>query len=119
MMDEMTNQRLERLEREYHRLARQSRHWRLAGCLALIGAGVLAICGANQEKAAKSVEAEHFVLRDNGGKKRAVLEVNASGNLVFSLSDKNEKPRASIVVAKYPFGRTILGGRASLIPDIA
>jgi hypothetical protein len=98
-MDEMTNQRLERLERECHRLTHQARHWKLAGCVALIGAGVLAICGASQDKPVKSVEAEHFVLRDNGGKRRAVLEVNANGHVVLSLSDKNEKPRATIVVA--------------------
>jgi hypothetical protein len=98
-MDEMTNQRLDGLDRECHRLARQARYWKFAGCLALIGAGVLAICGANQERAAQSLEAEHFVLRDHGGKKRAVLEVNANGHVVFSLSDKNEKPRATIVLA--------------------
>jgi hypothetical protein len=98
-MDEMTYQRLERLERDWHRLTRQTRHWKFAGCLALIGASVLAICGANQDKPAKLVEAEHFVLRDNGGKRRAVLEVNANGHVVLSLSDKEEKPRAAIVVA--------------------
>src|SRR5262245_55411008 len=67
-MDESTNQRLERLERECHRLTRQGRRWKLAGCLGLIGAIVLAIGGASQDKPAKSVEAEHFVLRDTDGK---------------------------------------------------
>jgi hypothetical protein len=98
-MDDITNQRLDRLERECHRLTRQGRHRKLAGCLALIGAGILAIGGANQDKPAKSIESEHFVLRDNGGKRRAVLEVNASGMVVLSLSDKDEKPRAVIALA--------------------
>jgi hypothetical protein len=98
-MDEMTNQRLDRLERECHRLTRQARHWKLVGCMALIGVGVLAICGANQDKPAKSVEAEHFVLRDNAGKRRGVLEVNGGGLVVLSLSDKDEKPRAFIALA--------------------
>ena len=97
-MNEMTNERLERLERECHRLSRQGRHWKLARCLALVGAGVLAICGANQEKPANSVEAEHFVVRDSGGKRRAVLEVNANGMVVLSLADKDEKPRAVIAL---------------------
>jgi transposase len=61
---------------------------------------------------------------DNNTSERT-LRVAAIGskNWLFFGSDRGGETAAAclsiLASAKYPFGRTILGGRASLIPDIA
>jgi hypothetical protein len=98
-MKDVIIERLERLERECHRLRRQALPWKLAGSLALVGVVVLIIGGSSQKKIPKTIEADQYVLRDEAGKRRAVLEVCTQGHTVLSLSDKNEKPRVTLVVA--------------------
>src|SRR5262249_5563507 len=98
-MDELINQRIERLERECQRQGPEARDWKLAGGLAILVAWVFALGAANQERPAKSVESEQFVLRDRAGKKRAELGVSANGHAMMSLSGGDERPRATLIVA--------------------
>lgn len=98
-MDNTTAERLERLERRCAQLVRQNRRSKLLGGAALLGLVVMVVAGADpKDKPAKVVEAERFVLRDPGGKQRAVLEVNSRNFTSLTLSDAEAKPRMTFIV---------------------
>src|SRR4051794_27808997 len=80
MIDSLT-ERVERLERE-------NRSWRWLGTAVLIGATALIAGGADQTKV---IEAERILLREKGGKIRAVLEVKDDGTPHLALFDKAGK----------------------------
>jgi hypothetical protein len=64
-------QRLDRLERE-------SRRWKLAACLSVLGMVAVALIGQAAPRY-RIVEAEKFVLRDSAGRVRATLGAQSSG----------------------------------------
>jgi len=58
-----------------NRLERENRRMKLAGMLMLVGVAAVIVMGqAKATKVAKVIEAERFVLRDENGRERAVLE---------------------------------------------
>lgn len=93
--------RVEALEGANRRMDRECRRWRWAGGSAVLGALLLIACGANMAEEAeglegKTVEAEHFVLRDADGLMRAALAIRPDGTPGFGLFDENGQVRLSL-----------------------
>jgi len=89
---EMMIERIDRLERENHRLAHrrsQSRR-RVLALAASISTVVLVSTGL--QKGPKTIEAERFILRDNDGRMRAE-QVIKEGSVSQTFFDKSGKPR--------------------------
>jgi len=88
-----TDERLELLERQCHRLERANRCFKLAGGLAVITVVILMGMGANAIDSVKVVEAERFVVRDKNGKIRAVLSSSSDDVSFLRLYDSSELER--------------------------
>src|SRR6185312_14720923 len=97
-IDALTD-RLDRLEKTNERLGRECRRWRKAGLGTVLGAVVLAVCGANMADEDKTVEASHFVLRDDAGRMRAALGMRPDGTPGLGLFDVNGQIRLSFDLA--------------------
>lgn len=97
-VDALTD-RLDRLEKANQALSREARRWRRAGVGTLLGAVVLAICGANMAEDDKTVEASHFVLRDEAGRMRGALGMRPDGTPGLGLFDVNGQVRLSFDLA--------------------
>jgi hypothetical protein len=87
MIDSLS-ERVERLERENRGLKR-------IGALALAGAVAILVAGAD---AGKLIEAERFVLKDKGGRKRAELSSDSDGSASLSLFDRSGKVRLRMAI---------------------
>jgi len=102
----MTEERLEKVERELRAAKRRSR-WLLValglglGAMALVWASAASVPKAEAQGAAdgRTVRANMFILEDENGKPRAALAALKDGP-VLSLFDENGKPRAGLAVAK-------------------
>jgi len=103
-MDNMV-QRLDRLERENHRLKR-------IGALVLVGIAAVVLMGqARPSKVAKVIEAEKFILRDEAGKVRAMLDASTSPRTSFTLLDVNGVARAGLWLGPDGSPALILSGK--------
>lgn len=97
-IDALTD-RLDRLEKTNQLLGRECRRWRRAGVGTLLGAIVLAVCGAKMADDDKTVEASHFILRDDAGRMRAALGMRPDGTPGLGLFDLNGQVRLSFDLA--------------------
>lgn len=91
--------RLNQLETTNQGLARECRRWRRVGMGALAAGLLVAFCGANLADADKTVEASHFVLRDEAGRMRAALGMRPDGTPGLGLFDLNGQVRLSFDLA--------------------
>lgn len=88
-------ERLDRVEKTNQSLAKECRRWRRAGVGTLLGALVLAVCGAKMADEEKTVEASHFILRDEAGRMRAALGMRPDGTPGLGLFDLSGQVRLS------------------------
>jgi hypothetical protein len=91
-------ERLEKLEQQNARLARQDRWLKRTGFAVLIlGGAVLFLgpIGAQQDRTQTKTTPDEFVLRDAQGRERARMALGKEGaNIIFS--DENNKPRSTL-----------------------
>jgi len=79
------------------RLERENRRWRRAGAMVLAALAAVVLLGqAAPGNGGRTVEAEQFVLRDAGGKVRAVLHAGADGSPHLEMRDAAGNARASL-----------------------
>jgi hypothetical protein len=91
---ETVRQRLDQLER-------QVRSWRFVSTLCLIALAAIAWLEvvAPHRGPAKVVEAESFILRDAGGRARALLNADAAGAVGFALTNRDGTEYLSLGIA--------------------
>ena len=97
----MTEPTLRSLTARLERLERESRRWRRATLLVLVGAAALAAMGQTPpHRLSKTLEAEEFVLRDGRGQVRASLGMGQNPTAtVLQIHGDNGKPRTRITVS--------------------
>jgi hypothetical protein len=86
--------RLDRLERSNRSLARAVQRHRLGGLVGLAVLGVLFLTGA--VSIPETLEARHFVLRDQSGKMRAALGMRPDGTPGLAFFEKDGRVRLSL-----------------------
>jgi hypothetical protein len=98
----MTEPTLESLARRLERVERGIRRWRVIGSAALVTLAFLVLLGATGQKVEDEVRAKSFVLVDQQGRQRAVLNVvplpffDIAG---LKLYDQKGRARAALAVA--------------------
>ena len=121
---------IESIAERLDRLERACRRWRAAGLCALTASAVFALAGARRDAVPEAVEARRFLIRDEDGRLRATLQLDAMGLPGLWLFDRRGQVKARLALSggetptlelhdKQGKGRVILGVSPTDQPGLA
>jgi hypothetical protein len=111
---------LERVRDRMKRLENKHRRHLAVEALLLVGLGSILLMGQGAPKRMRAIDAEAFVLVDDGGKERAQLTVNKEGAVALGLKSTDGVADANLgVLADGTITFRLRNPRKSVVIDIA